>query len=262
VNSGNTVSSLPITVNSTSPLVFNWYLNDLILIDDLNYQGTTTNQLTIFNASYSQDDNLNQFECRVSDNNACMDTAYFFIDVCDDITLQPINVTSSVNTNVTFTVNHTDPSATYQWQTDFGAGFQNLTNAGQYSGTNTNILVVSNVSSLNNNQYFFCSINSHCNTSQYSDTVILTINDLSSSLSENQLENILLTNNPVFDELTISSSKLPQEFSYIILNPLGEIVKSGSVITKDEVINCESLETGMYFLKVIEYNSSVKFIKN
>ena len=262
VNSGNNVSSLPITVNSTSPLVYNWYLGGSLLTNGLNYQGVSTNQLTILNSNYSQDDNLNNFVCYISDNNTCKDTAYFNVDVCDDITIQPINTNSIINTNATFIVDHTDPSAAYQWQTDFGAGFQNITNAGQYSGANTNKLVISNVSLLNNNQYFYCRINSHCNATQYSDTVILLINNSTNSLSENQLENSIIINNPVLNDLTISSSALQEELNYIILNPIGEIVKTGSIKNKEEIINCDNLKNGLYILKVRELNNCIKFIKN
>ena len=262
VNSGTIVNSLPLVVNSSSPVTYSWYFGGSQITNGANYSGTTTNQLTILNTAYTQDDNINSFICYVSDVNGCADTAYFSIDVCDAITLQPISATSSVNTNVTFSVNHADPSATYQWKTDFGAGFQNLTNAGQYSGANTNNLVISNLSLINNNQYFFCKINSHCNTAQYTDTVILLITDSTNTLSQNQLENFIIINNPVINNLTISSKTLPLEFSYVILNSIGKIVKSGTIRIKDEVINCEDLESGIYLLNVLNSNNSVKFIKN
>jgi len=47
----------------------------------------------------------------------------------------------------------------YQWQGDFGAGFTNLSNAGQYSGVTTQNLSVSGVYAANNNSYYRCVIN-------------------------------------------------------------------------------------------------------
>jgi hypothetical protein len=261
VNSGANVSSMPITVNSSLPLTFNWYLNSTPISNGANYSGATTNQLTVLGANYSHDSNSNGFVCYVSNTAGCIDTAYFFIDVCDDITQQPSNVNASVNSTTTFTVAHTDPTATYQWRTDNGTGFQNVTNAGQYSGANTNTLTVSNLSSLNNNQYFYCRISSHCNSAQYSDTVVLMINS-TNSIEESDLNLFTVSPNPVQDELYISSQKTNKDLSYLIYNSLGEIVRTGKIAGDEEFINCAELKTGMYFLQVGETNSRIKFIKN
>jgi hypothetical protein len=261
VNSGANVSSLPITVNSSLPLTFNWYLNSTPISNGANYSGATTNQLTVLGANYSQDANSNGFVCYISNTEGCIDTAYFFIDVCDDITQQPTDVTASVNSTATFTVAHADPTATFQWRTDIGTGFQNVTNAGQYSGANTNTLTVSNLSTLNNNQYFHCRIYSHCNSSQYSDTLVLLINS-TNSIAESEFNLFTVSPNPVQDELYITSQILPKDMSYSILNSLGEIVRAGKIEADEEFINCAELKTGMYFLQVGETNSRVKFIKN
>lgn len=262
VNSGTTVNSLPLVVNSSSPVTYSWYFGGGQINNGANYSGTTTNQLTILNTAYTQDDNINSFICYVSDVNGCTDTAYFSIDVCDDIILQPNNLSSSINSSAIFTVSHSDPSATYQWRTDFGAGFQNVTNAGQYSGATTNTLVVSNLSMVNNNQSFYCRILSHCNSNQYSDTVVLMVVDSTNSIFENQINETILFPNPVNNEFKLQSSKIQSEYPYIIYNAVGQEIKSDVVISLDDVINCESLEKGIYFLKVIGDEQSLKFIKN
>ena len=203
VNSGTTVNSLPIVVKSSSPVTYSWYFGNGKIINGANYAGTTSNKLTILNTAYNQDDNINSFICYVSDVNGCADTAYFSIDVCDDIILHPNNFTSSINSNAIFKVSHSDPSATYQWRTDFGSGFQNITNAGQYSGVNTNTLVVSNLSMINNNQYFYCRILSHCNSTQNSDTIVLMVVDSTNSIFENQINKTILYPNPVKNEFKL-----------------------------------------------------------
>lgn len=261
VNSGANVSSMPITVNSSLPLTFNWYLNSTPISNGVNYSGATTNQLTVLGANYAQDANSNFFRCYITNTDGCIDTAYFYIDVCDDITLQPTDIIANVNSTATLSVAHTDPSATYQWKTDIGTGFQNVTNAGQYSGANTNTLTVSNLSTLNNNQYFYCRISSHCNSAQYSDTVVLMINS-TNSIEESELNLFTVSPNPVQDELYISSQKMNKDISYLIYNPLGDIVMTGKLVVNEEFINCKELKTGMYFLQIGETNSRIKFIKN
>ncbi|MBM3455350.1 MAG: exo-alpha-sialidase, partial [Bacteroidetes bacterium] len=92
---------------------------------------------------------------------ACYETASFNTSTCQwDVTgspasiSQPTNQTVNVNNNAQFSVGSSDPNASYQWQTDLGMGFQNINSVGQYSGTTTNTLSVSNVSMSNNNQPF------------------------------------------------------------------------------------------------------------
>lgn len=258
VNSGANVSSLPVTVNSSLPFTYNWYLNSTPIFNGANYSGTNTNQLTVFGVNYSQ----TNFKCIVINTDGCYDTTYFQIDVCDDIAQQPNDVIASVNSNATFSLTHNDPNSVYQWRTDIGTGFQNVTNAGQYSGATTNTLTVSNLSLLNNNQYFHCRIYSNCNTYEYSDTVVLMVVDSTNSIFENQINEIIVYPNPVNNEFKLQSSKLQFEYSYVIYNAIGEEIKSDVAVSLDDVINCESLEKGIYFIKVIGDEQILKFIKN
>ena len=48
------------------------------------------------------------------------------------------------------------PTNNYQWQSNIGFGYQSLSNVGQYSGVNSNVLTVSNLTALNNNQLVRC----------------------------------------------------------------------------------------------------------
>lgn len=70
----------------------------------------------------------------------------------------PVNQFASVGSNAQFTVTGSDPNAGYQWQSDLGSGFVNLSNSGQYSGVTTNTLTINNLTLANNNQTFRCII--------------------------------------------------------------------------------------------------------
>ncbi len=76
------------------------------------------------------------------------------------VNTQPASQTININNNAQFVVGSSDSNATYQWQTNLGLGFQNLNNAGQYSGTTNNTLTVSNVTMSNEDQQFRCIITS------------------------------------------------------------------------------------------------------
>ena len=262
VNSGTTVNSLPIMVNSSTPVTYDWYFGSEKLYNGVNYSGTSSNQLNILKTEYNQDDNINSFICYVSDINGCGDTAYFSIDICDGIVLNPTNLTASINNNAIFKVSHSDPSATYQWKSDFGSGFQNITNAGQYSGVNTSTLQVSNISMINNNQFFYCKVLSRCNSAQNSDTIVLKIVDSTNSISENYINETILYPNPVKNEFKLQSSKLEIGYTYFIFNALGKEIKSGIVMSSDDYIKCEDFDNGIYFIKVKGEEKCYKFYKN
>jgi FtsP/CotA-like multicopper oxidase with cupredoxin domain len=73
------------------------------------------------------------------------------------LTEQPQNQQLTPGLNAVFSVNLYNPEEyTFQWQSDQGFGWQNLSNAGQYTGVTTAELTVSNVSTANHNQLFRC----------------------------------------------------------------------------------------------------------
>jgi hypothetical protein len=97
------------------------------------------------------------------------------------LTTQPSNQITAANRNAQFSVVSSEPNSTFRWQTNLGFGFQDLQNAGQYSGTQTSTLTVSNTSLQNDNQLFRCIVSTtHCG-SDTSDVVTLNVNSSSTS---------------------------------------------------------------------------------
>jgi hypothetical protein len=80
------------------------------------------------------------------------------------------------------------PSAQYQWQTNLGLGYQDLSDFGQYSGTTTPNLQVSGVNiTTNNNQAFRCLVTEgNC-----TDTSNIAVLQVLPSSSVNELEKII-----------------------------------------------------------------------
>lgn len=82
----------------------------------------------------------------------------------------------SAGNTAQFSVTSSAITASYQWQTNLGLGFQNLSDAGQYSGTATNTLSVNNVTLANNNQQFRCIVaDGSCEDT--TDIAVLTVID-------------------------------------------------------------------------------------
>ena len=78
--------------------------------------------------------------------------------VCDSVTRQPKSLSVKTGSNVEFNFAYSTADATFQWQSNTGSGFKNISNAGQYAGVSNDTVSVSNVTILNNGAKFRCMI--------------------------------------------------------------------------------------------------------
>ena len=167
------------------------------------------------------------------------------------INTQPTNQTINLNNNAQFALGSTDPNATYQWQTDLGVGFQNLNNVGQYSGTTTNILSVSNVTMSNNNQLFRC-IASSGSCSDTSNVAVLTVNNNVGIIETSQDKLFSVFPNPTQSVINVKAdSKLIGEV-YTIYDNAGRVVLTGKLNSQNTKIELGNLSGGIYMLSVGE----------
>ena len=90
------------------------------------------------------------------------------------IATQPANQSVNIgdDANISFTDNLT--SASYQWQMDSGTGFTNLSNAGQFSGSDSQSLTISSTTMNNNNTLYRC-ILTESSCQDTTDVVTLTV---------------------------------------------------------------------------------------
>jgi FtsP/CotA-like multicopper oxidase with cupredoxin domain len=167
---------------------------------------------------------------------------------------QPADVYAAENTNVQFSVVMNDPNDTFQWQSDVGFGYTNLSNAGQYSGVNTAVLTVSNVTLSNNNQIFRCLIgDDYCmDTTSVATLFIgeLTINEL--------VNKFAVFPNPVSNQFTILSEN-SRDLWYRIYNVYGEVIIAES---NELIVQAENWSGGVYFVEIINTGQRIKVIKN
>jgi hypothetical protein len=178
------------------------------------------------------------------------------------VNTQPANQTININNSVQFVVSSSDPSATYQWQTDLGVGFQNLNSVGQYSGTTNDTLIVSNVTLSNNNQPFRCIISSG-SCSDTSNVAVLTVNN-NVGINEFAQDNLFsVYPNPAQTVINVKAdSKLIGE-QYTVIDNAGRIVLSGKIVTENTSIELGSLSNGIYLFQVKDnLNQSFRIIKN
>ena len=130
------------------------------LSDAGQYAGTSTDSLTI--SSVTLTNKKQEYRCLLGYKSCSDTTKPATLDVlCNPIVnTQPGNQTKTEGEKATFTVSSFDSKATFSWQSNIGMGFQNLNEAGQYSGVSTDILSVSNVLLANDNQKFRCILSS------------------------------------------------------------------------------------------------------
>jgi hypothetical protein len=176
------------------------------------------------------------------------------------ITLQPINQ-GMFSGNALFTCASNDTLLTFQWQSNSGMGWNNLSNAGQYNGANTDSLIVNNVSSANNNQLFRCIIKGNCLTDTTQEATLrvwgLGINGVN-------LPEFKLYPNPSSNAVTIAYSQNP--YSIAVYNSLGQMVLSQSALSNEHTFDISQWPKGVYFLELIDAatqtNKVQKLIRN
>ena len=163
------------------------------------------------------------------------------------INAQPSNVQTEIGSNVQFSVVATSPDPiSYQWQTDIGFGWQNISNAGQYSGVSTSTLTVSGTSLANNNQLFRCQIQISDGCISNSQQALLEVG--TSGLSNIDLTQLLVFPNPSNQFFNISSSSTKNQITVVDLSEriIAELNSEESVFQLDAA----TWEAGTYFLMV------------
>jgi hypothetical protein len=222
------------------------------------YSGVINDTLLV--SSITPNNNNQSFRCIVS-NGGCADTTNAAIlSVCAlIITGQPQSQTVDLATNATFSVSGGNIQ-TYQWQSDLGFGFQSLSNAGQYSGVDTNTLTVSNVTTANNGQAFRCAVS----LDGCSDTTVialLTVNN-NVGISEASIPAFSIYPNPAKSQINIQAKTKLLGSAYTIYDKTGKTILMGKIISENMIIELGNLSAGIYFLSMGDYfNQSFKIIK-
>lgn len=177
------------------------------------------------------------------------------------VNLQPSSTTINISDNAQFVVGSSDSSATFQWQTDLGVGFQNLNNVVQYSGTTDDTLVVSNVTMNNNNQPFRCIVFSGTCADTSNVAVLTVVNNV--NIDELNQDNFFTVfPNPTQNVLNFKADSKFIGESYLIKDINGRLVLSGKVEEEFSTIDLNTLAGGIYLFSIGENTrQTVKLVK-
>lgn len=167
------------------------------------------------------------------------------------VNIQPISQTINLNNNSQFVTGSSDPSATYQWQTDLGVGFQNLNSVGQYSGTTNDTLTVSNITLSNYNQPFRCII-SLGSCSDTSNVAVLAVNN-NLGINETSHDNLFsVFPNPAQSVINVKADSKLIGSIYTIYENTGKVVLTGKLNSDNTTIDLGNLTGGTYMFSVGE----------
>ena len=183
--------------------------------------------------------------------NGCINTATTTVTVnpAPTVSAQSGNQTASVGATVLFYITSSQSNATYQWQTNLGFGWQNLSSFGQYSGTTNDTLTITNTTMSNNNQPFRCIISSGT-CSDSSSVAVLTIDN---NVGINELANDNLFSiypNPTTSQINLKANTMLLGSNYRMYDNTGKTVLSGKINSETSVLELGNLSNGIYLLRI------------
>jgi len=157
-----------------------------------------------------------------------------------NVLIQPSDC-GTFNGNASFKFHVSDTTSKFQWQINQGTGWTNLINAGQFSGTTDDSLIVKNITLSNDGQLFRCISKANCgnNTSREAKLSVWGVN--TNSINK---QAFILSPNPVKDRLHIQG--VQTNANYQITNALGQTFMQGKLTEKLDV---SELKSGVYFFK-------------
>ncbi|MCX6291534.1 MAG: T9SS type A sorting domain-containing protein [Bacteroidetes bacterium] len=247
------------------------YINS-VLVDSVPSNGLTLNTAGNSGISVGVSDQANghwaPFDGKIDDigiwnralTHAEIATIFNSINCALSFSAQPVNQSVNIGNNAKFVVGTSDTSATFQWQSDLGFGFQNLSNAGQYSGASNDTLSISNTTLTNNNQQFRCIITSGLCVDT-SDDAILTVSAVGiNEISEQNL--FAVFPNPATNQINVKTEAGFVGSLYKIYDSMGKTVISGKINEKNTTIELNNLSEGIYLFGIGAYKKQAfKIVK-
>ena len=176
------------------------------------------------------------------------------------INTQPTSTQVNIGNQAIFTTSAN--GGTFQWQVNSGAGFQDITNSGQFSGATTNTLTVSNTSMSNNTNQYRCVVTSNNCSATSNEATLTVINNV--GLSEvDSINNIEIYPNPTSNSVIVRFNNNILGSKYEIVDNTGRIVLSGLLLDENQIIDLNTFSSGIYSFRLIDQLSkTIKLVKN
>ena len=216
------------------------------------FSGVNTSQLSVSNVNLN---NINQqFQCLItSADGGCTDTSNIvsinFCDIASSSIPSVINV--SLNSSPNIGITPITSGAIYQWQSNIGFGWMNISDGQNYLGTTTPNLQIINADWQNENEWLQCVVT----TNLCSDTTnICVVHITPTGIDETEAGSIYYYENAIhFSKI---SAALGQ--SYYVFDGSGKLISEG-VYFGDQTIHLDLASSGVYCFKLGD--RIIKFLK-
>ena len=157
-------------------------------------------------------------------------------------------MTAQVGDNIQMSV--TAENATlFQWKKDGTM----LSDDGHYTGTNTNILQIHNVTSSDEGTYV-CVVSGQCNIVESNPIQLL----VETSYVEGELKNVQIYPNPANDQITIKFDQAVTNAKVKINDELGRTIFETKFSGDKLQIDVSTFSQGLYFITIDQNNSTLK----
>jgi PKD repeat protein len=161
-------------------LTYQWYVNTGSgfnpVADGGIYFGATNSTLSLFGATRLMNGYIYHVVVSGCSSAVTSADATLTVNTVPEIVIQPKDSTTCLNAGAAFSVTATGTNVTYQWQVNKGAGFINVIDDANFSGSNLNTLTVTNAQAAFNNYIFRVVLSGTCGIPVYSDFAVLRVN--------------------------------------------------------------------------------------
>jgi len=201
----------------------------------------------------------------------------YSVNCANNTTITPLTNSLITGSTAIFTSSTSDSNPSYVWQSDFGQGYVTLNNFGNYSGTNSASLNISNVQLSEHNQPIrvistsgecidtsavaYISIIDTC-INNINDTTLITVTDtliintnITSINSPNNSNTIKVFPNPANSHITIDYGNflIMNGYQLKIENSIGQQVFQTNITQQIDYLSLSNLGgNGLYFVHIID----------
>ena len=172
-----------VTFNVTATgtdLTYQWYVNDgsgfAPVVDGGIYFGSSTSSLMLFGTTRLMNNYVYHAVVTGCSTNVTSADAVLTVNTVPEIVTQPLDSTICMGSGATFGVTATGTALGYQWQVNKGAGFINVVNDANFSGSDLPTLTITNAPGTFNNYIFRVIVSGTCGVPVYSNFVVLRVN--------------------------------------------------------------------------------------
>jgi hypothetical protein len=163
------------------------------------YTGSATNTLNLTSPTTTVDGY--QYRCVVG--GLCVpgvisSAVTLVVNTAPAITLQPSNSIICSGSSTSFAITATGTNVTYQWEVNSGAGWNNVSNTGIYTGATTNTLDLTAPTTSVDGYQYRCLVNGICAPNLISSVATITINTAPAITSQPSNSTICFGNNTSF----------------------------------------------------------------